>query len=130
MLEYPEKIPLGVSPIDKFPFSFNAGKGAKRDLESQLDQINARIEKIVDHFVFNDIPIIHFVLKATTNKNDLKKMAKAIHRLADLVEFQEDLSSRLNVIKALEADPTWFATTFSDYSEEIDRELSYIIDNE
>jgi hypothetical protein len=125
---YPEKIPDGIGSIETFPFSFTAGKGAKRELESQLDQINSRIEKIVDHFVFNDIPIIHFVLKATTNKNDLKKMAKAIHRLADLVEVQEDLSSRLSVIKILEADPTWFTTTFSDYSSEIDKDISSILD--
>lgn len=128
MSSYPEKIPDGIGSIETFPFSFNAGKGAKRELESQLEQINSRVEKIVDHFVFNDIPIIHFVLKATNNKNDLKKMAKAIHRLADLVEVQEDLSSRLSVIKTLEADPMWFTTTFSDYSSEIDKGISSILD--
>jgi hypothetical protein len=55
-------------------------------------------------------------------------MAKAIHRLADLVEVQEDLSSRLSVIKTLEADPMWFTTTFSDYSSEIDKGISSILD--
>lgn len=129
MSSYPEKIPEGINSIETFPFSFSAGKDAKRDLESQLDQINNRIDKIVDHFVFNDIPIIHFILRATNQKNDLKKMAKAIDRLADLVQVQEDLSSRLAVIKTLEADPNWFATTFSDYSSEIDRDLSDILND-
>lgn len=129
MSSYPEKIPEGIGSIETFPFSFNAGKDVKRDLENQLEQINSRVEKIIDHFVFNDIPIIHFVLKATSQKNDLKKMAKAIDRLADLVQVQEDLASRLNVIKALEADPTWFASTFADYSSEIDKDLSNILDN-
>ena len=111
-------------------FSFNSGKNAKRNLETQLEQINSRVEKIVDHFVFNDIPIVHFVLKATSQKNDLKKLSKAIDRLADLVQIQEELSNKLAVINALEADPVWFTTTFSDYSAEIDRDLSDIIDND
>ena len=130
MLEYPEKIPTGISSIDKFPFSINAGKSAKQDIENQLNTINDRIDKIVDHFVFSDIPILMYVLKATRQKSDLKKMAKAIDRIADLVQLQDDLSSRLNVINTLEADPAWFASTFSDYSDEIDRDLSYIINNE
>jgi len=126
MLEYPEKIPQGISSIDKFPFSVKAGKSVKRDLETQLNQIDSRIDKIIDHFIFQDIPIIMYVLKATRDKNDLKKLSKAIDRVADLVQAQDDLSSRLNVINTLEADPTWFATTFSDYSDEIDRDLNYI----
>ena len=128
MSSYPEKIPEGIGSIQSFPFSFNASKDVKRELESQVEQINSRIEKIIDHFVFNDIPIIHYVLKATNQKNDLKKMAKAIDRLADLVQVQEELSSRLNVIKALESDQTWFTSTFSDYSSEIDKDLSFILD--
>jgi hypothetical protein len=130
MNKYPERIPEGIASIDTFPFSFNSGKNAKRNLETQLEQINSRVEKIVDHFVFNDIPIVHFVLKATSQKNDLKKLSKAIDRLADLVQIQEELSNKLAVINALEADPVWFTTTFSDYSAEIDRDLSDIIDND
>jgi hypothetical protein len=129
MNPYPEKIPEGISSIDTFPFSIKAGKSAKNEIENQLNAINDRIDKIVDHFVFSDIPILMYVLKATRQKSDLKKMAKAIDRLADLVQAQDDLSSRLNVINTLEADPTWFASTFSDYSDEIDRDLSFIIDN-
>lgn len=129
MSKYPEKIPDGIDSINTFPFSFNSGKSAKKSLENQLQQIDSRIEKIVDHFVFNDIPIIHFILKATSQKSDLKKMAKAIDRLADLVSVHEELSNKLAVINALEADPVWFTTTFSDYSAEIDKDLSDIVDN-
>lgn len=128
MTSYPEKIPDGITAIDKFPFSFAAGKAAQKNMESQLEQVNSRINKILEHFVYDDVPILHFVLRATNQKSDLKKMAKAIDRLADLVKIQEDLISRMNVLKLLEADPTWFATTFSDYSAEIDEDLSKIIE--
>lgn len=126
MLEYPEKIPEGISSIDKFPFSIKAGKSVKNDLQSQLNQIESRIDKIIDHFIFQDIPIVMYILKATRDKNDLKKLSKAIDRIADLVHAQDDISSRLSVINILEADPTWFASTFSDYSDEIDRDLNFI----
>jgi hypothetical protein len=129
MNKYPERIPEGITSIDTFPFSFSSGKNAKRNLENQLEQINSRVEKIIEHFTFNDIPIVHFVLKATNQKSDLKKLSKAIDRLADLVQVQEELSNKLAVINALEADPVWFTSTFSDYSAEIDRDLSDIIDN-
>lgn len=129
MSNYPEKIPEGLSSIDKFPFSISAGKSAKKDIQLQLDNINNRIDKIVDHFIFSDVPILMFILRATNQKSDLKKLAKAIDRIADLVEMQSDLNQRLSVINILESDPTWFTSTFSDYSDEIDRDISYIIDN-
>jgi len=129
MSTYPEKIPEGLSSIDKFPFSVKAGKLAKKDIESQLDAVNNRIDKIVDHFIFSDTPILMFILRLTDKKADLKKLSKALDRVADLVEIQSDLNSRLSVLKVLESDPNWFATTFSDYSDEIDRDISFIIDN-
>lgn len=129
MSSYPEKIPEGIGSIELFPFSFSAGKTAKKELSSQLDLINSRIQKIIDHFVFDDVAILSLVLKITNQKSDLKKMAKAIDRLADLVELQQNVSSRLNVLNIIESDPVWFTSTFSDYSSEIDQDLSNIIDN-
>lgn len=129
MSSYPEKIPEGIGSIDLFPFSFNAGKNAKKELSSQLDTVNSRINKIVDHFVFDDMPILNLVLRVTNQKSDLKKMAKAIDRLADLVEIQQNISSRLNVLSIIESDPVWFTSTFSDYSSEIDSDLSKIIND-
>jgi len=128
---YPEKIPENLSSIDVFPFSFSAARSAKKEISSQLEQINSRIQKIVDHFVYDDIPILHFVMRATNKKADLKQLSKALDRLADLVEIQSDLISRSNVLSLLETDPTWFTTTFSDYSSEINDDLDlFNFDNE
>lgn len=129
MSSYPEKIPEGIGSIDLFPFSFSAGKTAKKELTSQLDTVNSRIHKIVEHFVFDDMPILTLVLKVTNEKSDLKKMSKAIDRLADLVELQQNISSRLNVLNLIESDPVWFTSTFSDYSSEIDTDLTKIIED-
>jgi hypothetical protein len=127
MSSYPEIIPEGIGSIDLFPFSFNAGKNVKKELTSQLDLVNSRMQKIIEHFVFDDMPVLMLILKVTTEKSDLKKMAKAIDRLADLVEIQQTLNSRLNVLNLVESDPIWFTSTFSDYASEIDKDLSEII---
>lgn len=127
MSSYPEIIPEGIGSIDLFPFSFNAGKNVKKELTSQLDLVNSRMQKIIEHFVFDDMPVLMLILKVTSEKSDLKKMAKAIDRLADLVEIQETLNSRLNVLNLVESDPIWFTSTFSDYTSEIDKDLSEII---
>lgn len=127
MSSYPEIIPEGIGSIDLFPFSFNAGKNAKRELTSQLDLVNSRMQKIIEHFVFDDMPVLMLILKVTNQKSDLKKIAKAVDRLADLVEIQETLNSRLNVLNLVESDPIWFTSTFSDYASEIDKDLSEII---
>lgn len=130
MNDYPESIPQGISSITTFPFSFEAGRSAKKDLEVQLENVNDRINKIVDHFVYSDVPILSYVLRLTTKKSDLKKMSKALDRLADLVKVQEQLESRLSVIRVVEADPTWLTSTFSDYSSEIDSDIISIFDQE
>ena len=127
MSSYPEIIPEGIGSIDLFPFSFNAGQNVKKELTSQLDLVNSRMQKIIEHFVFDDMPVLMLILKVTSEKSDLKKMAKAIDRLADLVEIQETLNSRLNVLNLVESDPIWFTSTFSDYTSEIDKDLSEII---
>ena len=127
MSSYPEIIPEGIGSIDLFPFSFNAGKNVKKELTSQLDLVNSRMQKIIEHFVFDDMPVLMLILKVTSEKSDLKKMAKAIDRLADLVEIQETLNSRLNVLNLVESDPIWFTSTFSDYTSEIYKDLSEII---
>lgn len=127
MTNYPEKIPQ--LPLKAtFPFSFNASNDTKKELQEQLDEINSRIDKIVEHFVIDDIPILMYVLKVTKDRSTLKKMAKAIDRLADLAEVESQLSARVNVIKTLEQDPTWFASAFSDYSSEIDDDINKLFE--
>ena len=127
MTNYPERIPDFSNP-DTFPFSFSASQNTKKELEHNLQEITSRIEKIVEHFVIEDIPIIMYILKVTKDRNTLKKMAKAIDRLADLVHVEDQLSSKLNVIKTLENDPDWFTYAFSDYSSEIDRDITALLE--
>lgn len=130
MTDYPEKIPTNIKSIDTFPFSFQAAKTARKELEAQRDSVDERINKIVDHFIYSDVPILSYILRLTDEKSDLKKMSKAIDRLADLIEIKNKVDSKIAVINAVQSDPTWLTATFADYSSEIEDDISSIFNEE
>lgn len=109
--------------IKKFSFSFDMVKKSKKDIKEQHDAVKDRIDKIIDHFTVDDVPILGYILHVTTSRSELKKLSKAIDRLADLVETRSVLSSKLKVIEAAETDPNWFASAFGDFDQEIDHDL-------
>ena len=57
---------------------------------------------------------------------ELKKFAKAVDRIADLIESVDQLESRLKIIETAQKDPQWFAFAFGDFSQEIDDDLGQI----
>lgn len=127
MSSYPEKIPDSVSEMKNFYFNLDSSKIVKKELEIQVSNLNDRIDKIVDHFTLDDIPIIRFILGQSHDKDELKKLAKALDRVADLVELKDKLIEKLQVIKTAEKDPNWFALTFGDFSVNVDLELDDIL---
>lgn len=112
-----------MSNINKFNFSFEMASKAKKQLEDDTFILKQRIDKIVDHFTIGDTPILRFILNMDPTRDDLKKLAKALDRLADIVETYESLVTKLSVIKAAESDPNWFALAFGDFENEIDEDI-------
>lgn len=129
MTSYPEKIPTSISPIKNFYFNLENSKQIKKDLESQIFALDERIEKIVEHFTLDDMPIIKFILNVSHDKEELKKVSKALDRVADLIEARDILIPKLEVIKTAESDPNWFAWTFGDFSSEVDFGIDNILYN-
>jgi hypothetical protein len=124
---YPEKIPSSVNPLSSFYFNIDASKHVKKEIENQLNILNDRIDKIVDHFTLDDMPVIKFILNISENREDLKKVGKALDRVADLIEARNELIPKLKVIQTAEEDPNWFALTFGDFSVNVDLELDNIL---
>jgi hypothetical protein len=91
------------------------------------DRENDRIDKIVDHFTLDDMPVIKFILNISENREDLKKVGKALDRVADLIEARNELVPKLKIIELAEKDPNWFALTFGDFSVDVDLELDNIL---
>jgi hypothetical protein len=111
-------------PIKSFRFSFDMVKNTKDNLQSEADTLKERIDKITEHFTVNDVPILKFILNVTAARDDLKKLSKALDRLADLAEHYESLVKKLNVIEHAEADPNWFALAFGDFEQDVDSALN------
>lgn len=128
MTSYPEKIPNSASKqIRDFHFNLDASKFVKSDLESQVLNLDERINKIVDHFTLDDIPIIRFILGQSHDREELKKLSKALDRVADLIDVKDKLLERLQVIKMAEKDPNWFAFTFGDFSTDVEVGIDNIL---
>ncbi len=125
MSEYPEKI-SEVQSYDKFPFSAKASLNVQSELQSQLQSLNDRIEKIISSVLVGDMPMIRFVLQTSHDKNELKKFAKAVDRVADLIEGVDQLEAKLKIIDVAQKDPQWFAFAFGDFSQEIDEDINEI----
>lgn len=106
--------------IKSFNFSFDMVSKTKSQIEDEASVLRDRIDKIIDHFSVNDVPILKFILNVTDSRNDLKKLSKALDRLADLTEHHNSLVKKLNVIEQAEADPTWFALAFGDFKQEVE----------
>lgn len=127
MTTYPEKIPNSLSPIKSFYYNLDQSKDTKNQIESKLFTLEERIEKIVDHFTLNDMPVVRFILNISEDKQELKNIAKALDRVADLIEIRNQLLPKLQVIKLAETDPNWFANTFGDFSADLDLNLNQFI---
>ena len=74
-------------------------------------------------FLVSGYPILKNILMLDPSKVELKKLAKALDRLADLVEVNSDLESKLSFIKTIENDPNWLAWTFGDFSQEVEQDI-------
>jgi len=120
---YPEKVP-STEPIRNFQFSIEAGLAAKAEIAAQIDNISERIDKIIDHFSVDDMPVIRFILNMTHDKETLKGLSKALDRIAELVEVHDNLTSKMKIIEHAEKDPSWFACTFGDFSSSFDNDLT------
>ena len=127
MTSYPEKIPISANlPIDNFYFRLDAAKGIKKQLQSDLSHIDERIDKIVDHFTLSDMPIIRFILNISEDKEEIKKVAKALDRVADLIDAKNKILPKIQLITTAEQDPNWLAMTFGDFSINVDLEIDDI----
>lgn len=125
---YPEKIPNSLTPLNTFKFNLESSRDVKKQLESQIASLDERIEKIVDHFTIQDMPIIRFILNVSEEREELKKVSRALDRIADLIHVKNELLPKLEVIKIAEKDPNWFAWTFGDFDSDIDSELQNFTD--
>ena len=121
MIESLNDIPE-VNRFSSFPFSAKTGLTVKKDLESQLSNMSERLDRIVQGALVGDVPLLKFVLQTSHDKDELKTFAKAVDRVADIIEVIDQLESRISIIDTAQKDPEWFLHAFADFSQEIDED--------
>lgn len=126
---YPEKIPN--HGFESFLFSFSTMKTAEQNLQNEYETISKRISTIVDSekFFVNEFPVLRNLMVLNPKREDLKKLAKAIDRLGDLVDIERELGAKIELIKTMKENQNWFTSTFADFDKEIDRDLQAFIDS-
>jgi hypothetical protein len=72
------------------------------------------------------MPIIRFILNISEDKEEIKKVAKALDRVADLIDAKNKILPKLQLITTAEQDPNWLAMAFGDFSMDVDLELDDI----
>ena len=125
-MSYPEKVPSSSKPsITSFKFNFAHTNKVKQSVQSEHSSISERISAITDSdmFTVSGYPILKNILMLDPSKAELKKLSKALDRLADLVEVHSDLQSKLSFIKTIENDPNWLAWTFGDFTQEVEQDI-------
>jgi hypothetical protein len=118
---------VNMSDINNFTFSMALAKETKKDLQFKSETLNNRISTISDNLIINDMPIVQAILQVTRSKKDLKKLARAIDRIADIIEIHDQIQDRLKVIQLAEKDPNWFVSAFGDFTEEVETTISNIL---
>jgi len=118
--------------IQSFNFSFSLAAKAMKDVEDEHTALDQRIGNIIEseNFYVNGYPVLKSIMMLDPKKSDLKKLSKALDRLAELVEVFDNLETKMTVLKTVRDDPNWFAWTFGDFSKELDDDLTKFFTNE
>lgn len=117
--------------FNDFTFSFSLAEKAKNELEDSHQKIQERINNITDSekFFVGGFPVLKNIIYLQPSKQDLKKLAKAIERLSELVEVFEELDNKLNVIKTVQTDPEWFAWACGDFTNDVDKAIEQMFNS-
>lgn len=115
------------SPITSFTFSMETANKSKEEIFTKVKSLSDRIDKIVNQFTIDDMPILKPILNITHSKNDLKRLAKALDRVADIIEVHDALEGKLKVLELAQNEPHWFAAAFGDFEKDIDSAIDKLI---
>lgn len=108
--------------IDSFTWSFQAGEASKQELKMQSEAYEERIDRIIHHerARIKGVYILEHILNFTSDPSDLKIIARACEKLADIVPDYEEAKRRYELVCESIENPTWIASVFGDFSSDVD----------
>ena len=107
-----------------FTFSFARALETKKDIKLQLEAAEARIERFVTEVRLDGHPIIGAILSVSHDPDDLRKVAAALERVADIIPAIDELQGQVTMIELASKNPDKFKGMFGSFDDEIDSFLS------
>jgi t-SNARE complex subunit (syntaxin) len=116
----------------QFNFSFELVEKTKQELETSHQKLLDRISNITESekFFINGFPVLKNIVTLNPKKQDLKKIAKALDRLSDLLEAFEEIDNKITLVNTVQNDPHWFAWAFGDFSKDVDTAIDQLLSGE
>jgi hypothetical protein len=104
-------------PIQRFTVDLGSVEEMRDDIKSKMDQLGEQISGLVHKVVIDDVPILMPIFSITKERRDLEKLARALNRVAPLMEEMEKLNRRKHLLDIAVEEPGWMAATLGDFSE-------------
>lgn len=106
-------------PIDRFTVDLTQLGNAREELDARMKELNGQISRIIEKMTIDDCPILMPILNLTKKRSQLEKLARALNRVAPLVDEYDKLHKRLHVLEVAADDPGWLAASLGDFSTDI-----------
>lgn len=106
--------------VENFLFSLKRIGEAEKDLDLQIQAIDAAVDKLVRGIEINGINILGHLLNLTHEEAELERLGKALLKIAPLIAKHDDLTRRKSVFELAQKEPGWLAWAFGDFSAELD----------
>jgi hypothetical protein len=102
-------------PIDKFTIDLSQVGHVKAELKERMEELSGQISKVVERMKIDDNPVLIPILNMTKKRSALEKLARALNRVAPLIDEFEKLDHRLTCLQVASDEPGWLAATLGDF---------------
>lgn len=108
--------------LEPFTFDWKLANPHIKELNTNLDKLKNRIQRLVDEATIDDQPVLGSLLQffPHASSEDLMKVGKALQRVAELLPEYQKLNSRKSFIDIAQKDSEWLLGTFGDLGSHID----------
>lgn len=105
------------APLDKFTIDLAAVENAKNELDEKMNTLNGQISRMISKVEVDDMPVLLPILNLTHERKMLEKIARALTRIAPMMEEYEKLGRRKHLLEVAAEEPGWLAATLGDFTD-------------
>jgi hypothetical protein len=103
-------------PINRFTVDLSQVADQREELETRMKELGGQISRIIEKMQIDDNPVLVPILHLTKKRSALEKLARALNRVAPLVDEYDRLHKRMTVLEVASEDPGWLAACLGDFS--------------